>query len=95
MRCVFSPDAQADIDRIWEATLDKWGVDQAENYMRVLQSATLTMGENPEVGRDCSEIRERYRKYPVGSHVMFYKIGIDKIDIVRILHQHMDFDRHL
>lgn len=95
MRCIFSPDAQTDIDTIWENSFDAWGIDQAEIYTRLLQTAALTIGENPQVGRDCSEIRHGYRKYPVGSHVVFYKIGAMEIDIVRILHQRMDFDRHL
>jgi toxin ParE1/3/4 len=39
-------------------------------------------------------VRAGYRKYPGGSHVLFYRPATDGVDIVRILHQQMDFDRH-
>jgi len=34
-------------------------------------------------------------KYPAGSHVIFYRKVHADIDIVRILHGRMDFERHL
>ena len=40
--------------------------------------------------------RSGYRKYAVGTHTLYYRIaGVDMIDVVRILHQRMDIDRHL
>ena len=33
--------------------------------------------------------------YPAGSHVLFYRNVKAGIDIVRILHSRMDFERHL
>jgi toxin ParE1/3/4 len=50
---------------------------------------------DPHRGRCCDEIRPGYRKYPAGSHVLFYRLLPDGIDIVRILHRRMDFERHL
>jgi plasmid stabilization system protein ParE len=34
-------------------------------------------------------------EHPVGSHVLFYRLTDDGIDVVRILHNRMDFERHL
>ena len=45
---------------------------------------------------DIGDVRKGYRKVRTGSHVIFFKVtrnGV--IDAVRILHQKMDFDRHL
>jgi toxin ParE1/3/4 len=95
MKCVYSPDAQSDVETIWDCTVADWGGDQAEAYARLLQNASETIAANPLIGRDCSDIRLGYRKYPVGSHMMFYHIGDHSINIVRILHQRMDFGRHL
>jgi len=36
-----------------------------------------------------------YRKVRAGSHIIFFKVTTDGIDVVRILHQKMDFNRHL
>jgi hypothetical protein len=48
---------------------------------------------DPHLGRDCSHIRDGYRKYASGSHVLFYRLADDGVDIVRILHERMDFGR--
>ena len=93
--CVFSPDAQSDIDAIWDYTFKDWRADQAETYVRLLQNASRMIAENPRIGRECPDIRAGYRKYPAGSHMMFYRVRRDSIEIVRILHQRMDFGAHL
>ncbi|EGR4140684.1 type II toxin-antitoxin system RelE/ParE family toxin, partial [Vibrio cholerae] len=42
-------------------------------------------------GKSCDEIREGYRKFPQGSHVIFYhQIGSQQIRVIRILHKSMD-----
>jgi toxin ParE1/3/4 len=94
-RFVLSPRARADLNGIWDYTARKWGADQAERYLRRIAEAVDLIAETPTIGRNCDHIREGYRKYPVGSHVLFYRESDDSVDVVRILHQQMDFDRHL
>jgi toxin ParE1/3/4 len=92
---VLSPRARDDLDGIWTYTARTWDVDQAERYIRRIAEAIDLVAETPMLGRNCDHIREGYRKHPVGSHVLFYRLINDGIDVVRILHSHMDFDRHL
>lgn len=95
-RYVLSPAAQIDLEQIWDYTHDRWGVDQAERYLRAVQHGIERAAANPRIGRACDEIRPGYRKLAAGSHILFYRVtdaGI--IDVVRILHQRMDVDRHL
>ena len=94
-RFVLSPRAQTDLNDIWDYTAQRWGIDQAERYLRRIAEAVDLIAETPERGRNCGHVREGYRKYPVGSHVLFYREMSAGIDVVRILHQQMDFDRHL
>jgi toxin ParE1/3/4 len=94
-RFVLSPRARADLDGIWSYTAQRWGVDQAERYLRRIADAVDLVAETPALGRNCDYIRQGYQKYPVGSHVLFYRQVEDAVDVVRILHQNMDFDRHL
>lgn len=95
-RYLLSPAAQADLEQIWDYTHDRWGVDQAEDYLRELQRAINRIAANPWIGRACDEIRPGYRKLAAGSHTLFYRVTAeDVIDVVRILHQRMDVDRHL
>ena len=93
-RYVVSPRARADLEDIWDYTAERWGPSQAEEYIRLLQHAIETVADNPRKGRSCDEVREGYRKYSVGSHVLFYRSIKVGIDIVRVLHGRMDFERH-
>ena len=95
MRYVLSPRAQSDLREIWDYTVERWGMEQAEIYVRTIRSAVERIAENPGQGRQCDEIRPGYFKYASGSHVLFYRRISDGIDVVRVLHQRMDFDRHL
>jgi toxin ParE1/3/4 len=90
-----SPRAQADIDEIWEYTESRWGIDQAEAYLRQIEAAIRFITADPQRGRSCDELRTGYRKHAVGEHIIFYRTLSDDIDIVRILHRRMDFERHL
>jgi toxin ParE1/3/4 len=94
-RFVLSPRAQADLNEIWGYTEDRWGVAQAETYTRALWQRIETVAAQPSMGEDCSDIRTGYRKISCGSHVLFYRLTADGIDVVRILHERMDFERHI
>ncbi|HEX4180597.1 MAG TPA: type II toxin-antitoxin system RelE/ParE family toxin [Caulobacteraceae bacterium] len=87
--------AQADLDSIWDYSATHWGDDQAERYVRDIQRAIEAVASNPCLGRACDEIRTGYFKRVVGSHVLFYRLAGEQVEIIRILHQRMDFDRHL
>jgi toxin ParE1/3/4 len=94
-RYVISPRAQADIEEIWDYTAARWDIDQAERYIRAIRGAIEMVADDPQLGRRCDDIRVGYRKFPIGSHVLFYRFGRAGLDVVRILHQRMDFARHL
>jgi toxin ParE1/3/4 len=94
-RYVLSPRAQKDIDDIWEYTVEHWNVRQAEIYLRQIRRAIETVAAEPNIARACDDIRPGYWKYPAGSHVMFFRITDKGINVVRILHSRMDFERHL
>ena len=92
---ILSPRAKLDLNEVWDYTLSQWGVDQAENYVRELWS-TMEHAVSDRTGSvDIGDVRRGYRKSRSGFHVIFFKVTDDGIDVVRILHQRMDFERHL
>lgn len=94
-RVVLSPRAVADLEEIWDYTEARWGLPQAEAYLRQLRGAIEAVAAAPSIARACDEIRPGYRKFPVGSHVLFVRPTGEGIDVVRILHRRMDVDRQL
>jgi toxin ParE1/3/4 len=94
-RFVLSPRAKTDLDEIWDYTADRWGLDQAATYTRDIWQRIQAVAERPTFGQGCSDVRAGYFKISCGSHVLFYRLTADGIDVVRILHERMDYDRHL
>ncbi|MBS0294829.1 MAG: type II toxin-antitoxin system RelE/ParE family toxin [Proteobacteria bacterium] len=95
-RIAFSPRARRDLDGVWRYTIEHWGVDQAERYVRSLQVALDAVASGAVAPRSCDEIRAGYFKAAAGSHIAFYRLDVpDRLDVIRILHRRMDFPRHL
>jgi len=88
------PLAEADLEQIWLYTFKHWSLEQADTYVRDLIAAMEDLACDAKTGRVCS-VREGYYQYAVGSHIMFYRMTPDALDITRILHQRMDVERHL
>ena len=88
------PKAREDLERIGDYTLEFWGERQEEVYLGMLNRALFSLVEEPELGRPVGEIAPGLRKFRAGRHMVFYLISEPGIDVVRILHQSMDFERH-
>jgi toxin ParE1/3/4 len=89
-----TPAAVQDLSSIWDYTADRWGPGQAEIYVGELRGAIERVADRPDRGRPCDEIRAGYRRYAIGSHLIFYVETDTTVDVVRILHQRMDPTRH-
>ena len=85
--------AQADLKSIAKFTQERWGIRQRNTYLREIDQVFRALAKNPVMGRACNEVREGYRKFPHGSHVIYYKQDdTDLLLVVRILHMTMDVD---
>lgn len=83
-----------DLEDIWDYTVRRWGLDQAEFYIRQMWQHIDDAARRPTVGRACPEVRAAYYKCASGSHILFYRRIDGDVDIVRILHKRMNFGRH-
>ena len=88
------PHARADLEEIWLYTQKTWSLDQADSYLTDIIQAFEGLAKGMKTGRPV-DIREGYLKYPVGSHMIYYRQSPSHIDIVRILHQRMDVSSKL
>jgi toxin ParE1/3/4 len=83
--------AHADLKGIAKYTEQTWNHEQRNSYLGELDQAFHRLAENIELGEVCDHIRSGYRVFPVGSHLIFYKIGAGNvIEIIRVLHKRMD-----
>ena len=95
MPYTLSSAAQGDLERIWDHTVRHWGEAQAETCTRRIQAACEALSNDRLVGRSADDIRARNRKATVGSHMLYYRMQPDVVEIVRIPHRSTDTERHL
>jgi toxin ParE1/3/4 len=93
---LLSPAAQADLSEIWDYSARNWGEEQADRYILAIREVCATLADGSKLGRAIDDIRPGYRKLAVQSHFLFCRVtDAGLIDVVRILHQHMDVIAHL
>ena len=94
-RFLLTRKAEADLKEIARYTQARWGREQRLKYLKTLDACFWALAENPHKGEDCNEIRDGYQKWPVGSHVVFYRLVAGRVEIIRILHQNMDTENRI
>jgi len=88
--------AKADLKDIARYTQRQWGVKQRNIYLTQLDDAFHSLADEPDKGRSCDDIRPGYLKYRVSKHFVFYRmVESSDIEIVRVLHERMNFETHL
>ena len=97
---LLAPLALADLSDIWDYSYGNWGADQADTYVLAIHAAceelAQTLAKGRPGGQSAERIRKGYRKYLIGSHVIFFRLQPrDTVEVVRILHQRMDVPAHL
>jgi toxin ParE1/3/4 len=88
-----SKEAKTDLRSIAVFTEKRWGRAQRNLYIKQLDEAFFLLAQSPDLGASCDYIRQGYKKFPQGSHIIFYKLSNSaSILVVRILHKSMDYD---
>jgi len=83
--------AKNDLKVIAVYTQGKWGQAQRRIYLQQFDDAFHSIAETPAIGIACDYIRLGYRKFPVTSHLVYYRLVSEAhIEIVRVLHKRMD-----
>ena len=90
---VYRPEADADLESIWDYTLREWGLDQALKYDADLigRIERLARGQSPS--RSADDIAPGLRRVLAGEHVVFFREDDAAVTVVRVLHQRMDVGR--
>ncbi len=88
--------AKSDLKSIATYTQKRWGKKQREVYTLQFDNTFHLLAKDPSIGADSDYIKDGYRRFPVASHMIFYRnIGNTKIEIVRILHKRMNAKNQL
>jgi toxin ParE1/3/4 len=99
--------AEADYQQILHWTVENFGTAQARHYADTLSSALTALSAGPAIigAKGQPEIGNNIRTLHVarngckGRHFVMFRVGNilgrDVIDVLRLLHDSMDLERHL
>ncbi len=82
--------AEKEIARILEYSYRNFGLDQALKYKSGLEACFQLLADNPDMGRECNNIRDGYFWHEHESHIIFYTQRSKDIFITAIIHERMD-----
>ena len=89
---IITDEAEEDFKHILSFTERLWGERQADKYGNMLDKTLSVIELSPESGKGDLP---PYRYVRAGQHYIFYRLDGDAIFVVRIVHNKMDFARHL
>jgi toxin ParE1/3/4 len=101
-RIVRSARTKADLVEVLRYTKERWGKTKAREYRELIRDAFNAIGDDPSRGRPRTEARPGILSYHIrqpgrnARHVLFYRVTSNGVvEVVRFLHDSMDFERHL
>ncbi|WP_299255908.1 type II toxin-antitoxin system RelE/ParE family toxin [uncultured Aquimarina sp.] len=92
---ILSTKADDDIEGLYDDGLKKFGESQAIKYLEELNLMFVFLSKNSEVGKKRDEIKMKLVSFPIGSHIIFYRIFKTHIRIIRVLYGGKDLVKFL
>ncbi len=92
---VISKKAVSDLEEIWLYTVEKWSIQQADRYYNLIFDEINYICKNSSSGKSKDHIRKGYQASKVKSHLIFYKVSNNTIEVIRILYERMDIENIL
>lgn len=97
MSFILTKAAETDLENIWVYSQHTWSIHKADSYVEAIMKSLFLLGKQPDLGINRSSIQINYMSYKINSHIVFYRINyeIQRVEVLRILHERMDYSQHL
>jgi toxin ParE1/3/4 len=82
--------ARADLIDIYDFTEGKFGAYQAEAYHAGLIRSLGLIADFPLIGQTVDELASGYRRFRFQSHLIFYTVQPDHVEIRAVVHGALD-----
>ncbi|MBE0502316.1 MAG: type II toxin-antitoxin system RelE/ParE family toxin [Desulfuromonadales bacterium] len=92
---IISPAARDDLRDIYHFGLRNWGQNRSAKYLEEIKESLWALCKQPHIGCERPELLPGMRSFAVASHVAFYLVQSQRIEIIRVLHSRQDPSRHL
>lgn len=95
LRLTLSPKAHQDFVDILHFTVKTWGQKQLQIYGNEINSMSLAILNNPQLGRQRDDLPSTHRAITVEDHPIVYRVRVKDIAVVRLLHQRMNIGKQM
>lgn len=82
--------ARADLIDIYDFTESKFGAYQADAYYSGLVRSFGLLADFPSIGQPVDELAAGYRRFRFQSHLIFYTVQPDHVEIRAVIHNAQD-----
>ena len=89
------PKAFEDLDNIYLYSINNFGKVQAVKYIENINQTFIRISNNTASTQACVYIKPNLKKLIIKSHVIFFYTHNDAIEVIRVLHQSQDFQKHI
>ena len=83
---VFSARADIDRDHIWDYTVERWSVAQAEDYLMGLGSVLTLLADHPQIASERHDIDPPVRLHRYKSHMVIFTAADTPLKVIRVVH---------
>ena len=95
MRLRLSKTARLDLEEAWLYIAGESGPARAESVLEEIQATFALLLQYPEAGRERAEFWKGLRSLPASSYVVYYEVGTETLNVVRVLHGARDAEAEL
>lgn len=94
-RLVLTEIARADLASIRRYSTRTWGRDQTSKYVDALRDTMKGLVRGTVIARPRDDLRPGILMVASGRHSVFFEADDARVLVVRVLHDRMDYRRHL
>jgi toxin ParE1/3/4 len=88
-----APEAETDLDDIWYyIAKENGGIQIADRLIESIADRFFLIATNPHIGRSRDEWRLGLRSFPVGKHVIIYRVEDNSVLILRVIRGSRDIE---
>ncbi len=95
MQVIISPEAESDLKEIGIFTEQNWGPKQRKKYLEQLVQRMHFLAAHRALAKRRNDLPDAPYSFHESKHVIFFREVSQGIEIIRVLHEAMDFPRHL
>jgi toxin ParE1/3/4 len=88
---ILSYQAKEDLASVWQYTYGQWSEEQADKYIAILFSYFRPLDQQPQIGKKTTYGDLHLSHFLAESHLVFYRLGTENIERVRVLHKSTNY----